>query len=155
MAHLQNWGCPIHLQRQTDLYCFQLLWSSTHKSLICIFFCVGCWLRHSTSSTQTKQQCVSVIICLSWMRQNSLTDIHFPLILFVLNCLPLKLLHMSVKPVGFKPTGHHLSTALHFDLTVNSWGVTFDPFILLSQISLCGFQWPMTHFKSMGSEHGA
>lgn len=35
MAHLQNWGCPIFLQRHADLYSFQLLQSLAN--LLCLF----------------------------------------------------------------------------------------------------------------------
>lgn len=37
MAHLQNWGCPIFLQRHTDLYSFQLLQSLSNLLLLFFF----------------------------------------------------------------------------------------------------------------------
>lgn len=37
MAHFQNWGCPIFLQRHTDLYSFQLLQSLPNLFLLYVF----------------------------------------------------------------------------------------------------------------------
>lgn len=164
--------------RQTDLYCFQLLWLSTIKSLICIFLCAGCWLRHSEFfilHTDTTHLCQSSSVWVVWDKHSRSgmgnrpavkkcffllcqeadkmcwfrppkrlepalttcvygcgyadlrdTAAHHDVLrfflgpttikiahpcsrwvvcllklLFVLNCLPLKVFHMSVKPVGF------------------------------------------------------
>lgn len=37
MAHLQNWGCPIFLQRRADLYSFQLLQSLSNLPFLFVF----------------------------------------------------------------------------------------------------------------------
>lgn len=37
MAHLQNWGCPIFLQRRTDLYSFQLLQLPSNLFFLFVF----------------------------------------------------------------------------------------------------------------------
>lgn len=125
---------------------------ATIKSLICIFLCLRCWLRLPSHSYTQTQQFVTFLFCFCLkVARDTILKLTFlyleKFFVFFKLWYTFEGLLLSDKPVCFLSAGHHLFSVLHFDPTVNSdiWkitGGTFDPFIPLFRISLCGFEEP-------------
>lgn len=104
MAHLQNWGCPIFLQRHTDLYSFQLL-----QSLSNLFFLFVFQIR--------KQLCPSdqlaILICSNCIGKYILNHSAHKVIWFFCFVLgPLKVFHWHKSLFGFisMPSCHPIAS---------------------------------------------